>query len=78
MPPWLQRAAAFLSVISMGALIVVQVVQDISTLQTHSLAERITNHSLTSVELVLVWAAIGAALYAYARFVLGARTSRPH
>ena len=67
-----------LSVVSMGALIVVQVIQDMKTLQTHSLAERITNHSLTSVELVLVWAAIGAALYAYARFGLGARTSRPH
>jgi len=78
MPLWLQRAAALLSVISMGALIVVQVVQDVGALRTHSLAERIANHSLTSVELVLVWAAIGAALYAYARFVLGARTSRPH
>jgi hypothetical protein len=78
MPRWLQRAAALLSVISMGALIVVQVVQDISTIKTHSLGERITNHSLTSVELVLVWAVIGAALYAYARLALGAWTSRPH
>jgi hypothetical protein len=69
MPAWLQRGAALLSVISMGALIVVQVVQDISTLRTHSLGERITNHSLTSVELVLVWAAVGGALYAYARLV---------
>jgi len=76
MPLWLQRAAALLSVISMGALIVVQVVQDVGALRTHSLAERIANHSLTSVELVLVWAAIGAALYAYARFVLGPRTAR--
>ncbi|MDX6402561.1 MAG: hypothetical protein QOH70_16, partial [Blastocatellia bacterium] len=69
MPAWLQRGAALLSVFSMGALIVVQVVQDIGTLKTHSLSERITNHSLTSVELVLVWAAVGAALYAYARLV---------
>jgi hypothetical protein len=78
MPAWLQRAAALLSVISMGALIVVQVLQDMSTLRTHSLGERITNHSLTSVELVLVWAAVGGALYAYARLVQGARMSRPH
>jgi APA family basic amino acid/polyamine antiporter len=69
MPLWLQRAAALLSVISMGALIVVQVVADIGTLKTHSLGERIASHSLTSVELVLVWAAIGAALYAYARMM---------
>jgi amino acid transporter len=68
-PAWLQRGAALLSVISMGGLMVVQVVQDIGTLNTHSLGERITNHSLTSVELVLVWAAVGAALYAYARLV---------
>ena len=68
MPGWLQRAAALLSVLSMGALIAVQVVQDISMLKTHSLGERITSHSLTSVELVLVWAAIGAGLYAYARW----------
>src|SRR5467141_2510547 len=53
MPLWLQRAAALLSVISMGALIVVQVVQDVGALRTHSLAERMANHSLTSVELVL-------------------------
>ena len=78
MPDWLQRAAGLVSVISMGALIVVQVVSDVGTLKAHSVRERITSHSLTSVELVLVWAAIGAALYAYARFVLGARTSRPH
>ena len=78
MPGWLQRLAGLLSVISMGALIVVQVVSDVGTLTTHSLGERITSHSLTSIELVLVWAAIGAALYAYARLALGARTSRPN
>jgi amino acid transporter len=78
MPGWLQRVAGLLSVISMGALILVQVVSDVGTLQTHSLSERITSHSLTSVELVVVWAAIGAALYAYARLALRARTSRPN
>lgn len=66
-PGWLQRGAAALSVLSMGVLIVVQVAQDIGTLRTHSLGERIANHSLTALELVLVWAAIGAALYGFAR-----------
>lgn len=66
-PVWLQRGAALLSVVSMGALIVVQVAQDIGTLRTHSLSERIANHSLTSLELVLVWAAVGAGLYALTR-----------
>ena len=59
-PVWLQRGAALLSVLSMGVLIVVQVVQDAHTLRTQSLyvldlMERpigITNHSLTSLELV--------------------------
>ncbi|MEK6333523.1 MAG: APC family permease [Acidobacteriota bacterium] len=69
LPIWLQRAAALLSVLSMGALIVVQVAQDIGTLKTHSLSERIAKHSLTSLELILVWAAIGAGLYGLTRLM---------
>ena len=69
LPIWLQRAAALLSVLSMGALIVVQVAQDIGTLKTHSLSERIAKHSLTSLELILVWAAIGAGLYGLTRLL---------
>jgi len=68
MPVWLQRAAAWLSVLSMGGLIVVQIIQDIQTLQVHSFNERLSNHSLTSLELVVVWSAIGAVLYALARW----------
>src|SRR5437870_960880 len=66
-PLWLQRMAAWLSVLSMGALIVVQVWQDARTLTTQSLSDRINNHSLTSLELVIVWGAVGAALYVLAR-----------
>jgi amino acid transporter len=66
-PVWLQRSAAVLSVLSMGALIAVQVVQDVHTLTTQSLSERIAGHSLTSVELALVWSLIGAGLYGFAR-----------
>ena len=66
-PAWLQRTAAWLSVLSMGILIGVQVWQDVHSLATQSLHERIANHSLTSLELIIVWGAIGGALYAFAR-----------
>ena len=66
-PTWLQRAAAVLSVLTMGALIFVQVSKDARTLSEQSLAERITNHSLTSLELAIVWSLVGAALYAFVR-----------
>ena len=68
MPVWLQRAAAWLSVLSMGGLIVVQIIQDMQTLQVQSFSERLSNHSLTSLELVVVWSAVGAVLYALARW----------
>ncbi|MDT7603841.1 MAG: basic amino acid/polyamine antiporter, family [Acidobacteriota bacterium] len=66
-PIWLQRAAALVSLVSMGALIVVQVSQDARTLSEQSLAERIANHSMTSLELAVAWSLVGAALYAFAR-----------
>lgn len=67
MPVWLQRAAAWISVVAMGGLIVVQVSGDVRTLQATTLNERISTHSLTSLELAIVWSLIGAALYALAR-----------
>src|SRR5262249_15706569 len=67
MPVWLQRLAAWVSVLSMGGLILVQVFRDLRTLQTTTLAERISKHSLTSVELAVVWSLMGAGLYALAR-----------
>ena len=69
MPAWLQRLAAWVSVFSMGGLVLVQISRDLQTLRTTSLSERINDHSLTSLELAIVWSAIGAALYAYARFL---------
>jgi hypothetical protein len=45
------------------------VVQDTRTLTTQSLSERIATHSLTSLELALVWSLIGAALYGFARLM---------
>jgi len=67
MPVWLQRAAALISVLSMGALIVVQLTRDIQTLGATSLSQRISGHSLTSIELAVVWGLIGAAMYFLAR-----------
>jgi len=66
MSPSLQRAAAWISLASMGVLIVSQVWQDISTIRGQSLWDRIANQKLTSVELAVVWGGIGLALYAYA------------
>lgn len=63
----LQRAAALISLISMGVLIVSQVWQDVSTMLGQSLRDRIANQKLTSLELAVVWGLIGLALYAYAR-----------
>ena len=48
---------------AMAGLIVVQVWQDVQTLFSLSLRQRIASRSLTSIELVLVWGAVGLALY---------------
>jgi basic amino acid/polyamine antiporter, APA family len=64
--PSLQRAAAWISLTSMGVLIASQIWQDISTIQAQSLWSRIMGQKLTSVELAVVWGLIGLALYAYA------------
>jgi len=70
-PTWLQRASGVFSVVSMGMLIVIQLLRDADTLSTKSLSERISEHSLTSIELVVVWAIVGAALYGLARLRAG-------
>ena len=67
MPGWLQRLAAWVSVFSMGGLILVQVTRDLATLRQSSLLDRINNHTLTSLELAVVWSLVAAAIYALAR-----------
>src|SRR6266576_562558 len=74
LPRWLMTFAALVSVVSMGVLIAVIVVQDIQTLVTQSLQERIAQHSLTSLELAVLWSAVAAAIYLVAR---GRRKSVP-
>jgi len=68
LPRGLMMFAALVSVVSMGVLIAVQVVQDIKTLTTQSLTERIAQHSLTSLELAVLWSVVAAALYFVARW----------
>lgn len=63
----LQRAAAIFSVVSMGTLIIIQLMRDVQTLSTQTLSQRLSNHSLTSIELIVVWSIVGAALYGVAR-----------
>jgi amino acid transporter len=66
-PPSVQRAAAWISLLSMGALIASQVWHDIQTMRGQNLWDRFKDQNLTSVELAVAWGLIGLALYAYAR-----------
>ena len=65
--PSFQRTAALLSVLAMGGIIAIQVVQDLRTMVAQSFRQRLVGDSLTSVELALGWGLIGAMLYAYGR-----------
>jgi basic amino acid/polyamine antiporter, APA family len=63
----LQQAAAIVSLLSMGLMIVIQLRQDVAVLSTQTLSQRINGQSLTSIELIVVWGVIGAGLYQLAR-----------
>ena len=67
MPQWLLVTAALVSVISMGIILAIQLASDINTLKTQSLRQRISTHSLTSLELLVVWGIVGIILYQLAR-----------
>jgi amino acid transporter len=71
MPRWLLRASAAVSVVSMGTLIAIQLASDINTLKTTTLGQRISEHSLTSIELIVVWGIVGIVLYQFARIRSG-------
>jgi amino acid transporter len=66
MPLVVQRICAVISLLSMGTLIVVQLIGDVDVLRRFSFRERIANASLTTIELVVFWGAIGAVLYGLA------------
>ena len=67
LPHRVQQAAAIVSLLSMGLMILIQLRQDAAALRTQTLAERISGQSLTSIELLLVWGLVGAGLYQLAR-----------
>lgn len=67
MPRPVQRIAAIWSLLTMGGLIAVQIIQDIGTLRSTSLSERLTGQSLTSLELAAVWSLLGVLIYAFGR-----------
>ena len=71
LPRWLMIGAALLSVLSMGVLIAVQVTQDVQTLMTQSLRERIAQHALTSLELAVLWSTFAALLYVFSKWMSG-------
>jgi APA family basic amino acid/polyamine antiporter len=61
------QVAAIVSVVSMGVMIFIQLRLDVEVLRTTSLAQRVSEHSLTSIELVFVWGIVGLVLYQLAR-----------
>ena len=67
LPRRVQQAAAIVSLLSMGVMILIQLRQDMEVLRTQTLFERINSQSLTSIELMVVWGVIGAGLYQVAR-----------
>jgi amino acid transporter len=66
MPLIVQRIAAVVSLLFMGTLIAVQLAGDVGVLRRLSFRERIEHASLTTIELVIFWGAIGAVLYLFA------------
>jgi amino acid transporter len=76
LPRWLMMAAAAVSVLSMGVLIAVQVTQDVQTLVTQSLRERIAHHALTSLELAVLWSTFAALLYIFSKWMSGRTRKR--
>ena len=67
LPRRVQQAAAIISLLAMGVMILIQLRQDVEVLTTQTLSTRINSQSLTSIELILVWGVVGAGLYQIAR-----------
>ncbi|HET6976912.1 MAG TPA: APC family permease [Pyrinomonadaceae bacterium] len=78
LPHRVQQAAAVVSLLSMGLMILIQLRQDAGVLRTQTLAERISGQSLTSIELIVVWGVVGAVLYQLARMQRVNQAARAH
>lgn len=59
----LRVVAALVSMVSMAGLVAVQVVQDVGTIRSMDLGERLAGSSLTSIELLAGWTLLGFALH---------------
>jgi APA family basic amino acid/polyamine antiporter len=70
-PLTVQRIMAVLSMAAMAALIALQIGDDLRVLRRLSFVQRVQQSSLTTIELVVFWGAVGAVLYAF-----GARRRR--
>ncbi len=73
-----RQAAAVVSLLSMGLMIVIQLSKDAAVLSTQTLRERIKDQSLTSIELIFVWGIVGVGLYYLARKQRRAREADLH
>ena len=71
-----QQAAAIVSLLSMGLMILIQLRQDAVVLSTQTLSQRISGQSLTSIELIVVWGVVGAGLYQLARMQRGGEAAK--
>src|SRR5262249_17865017 len=71
-PLGLQRLAAVVSLLGMTTLITVQVIGDVRRLCTTSIAERFERHSLTALELAVMWGAMGLVAYSFSARARGA------
>ena len=67
LPLRVRQVAAIVSAVSMGVMILIQLRQDVTALQTLTISQRINEHALTSIELLLVWGVVGLGLYHLAR-----------
>jgi len=61
--PACQRGAALCSLVGMGTLIVVLVIQDVGHIAATSLGQRLSEQSLTSLELFVLWGGLGLLIY---------------
>jgi len=66
-PLGMQRASAIVSIIAMGGLIVLQALRDLKVLSSTSFMERLAGQSLTSLELVVFWSALGLLTFVLSR-----------
>jgi basic amino acid/polyamine antiporter, APA family len=67
LPQWLLRLSALVSVVAMAVMIAIQFKLDIAALRSKTLTQRLDEHSLTSVELIVVWGILGIVIYQVAK-----------